>query len=151
MLWNTFGKPKYFNDILRDIVKVNKVLEHGNLLAFQSHNGTFCSLVQVPSSSNFDNFKRNARATGWLQEVLTVAGAGSLEENAQWTIQHLGDVYSDSYSFIAAACNLGVLLHSKKMDAESSCACSTPWTTHYFAPFRKILWSSINCTRTKNL
>jgi len=52
--------------------------------------------------------------------VLTVAGVGSLEENAQWTIQHLGVVYSDS--FIAAACNLGVLLHSKKMDAESSCA-----------------------------
>jgi hypothetical protein len=75
---------------------------------------------QVPSSSNFENFKRNAQATGWLQEVLTVAGVGSLEENAQWTIQHLGDVYSDS--FIAAACNLGVLLHSKKMDAESSCA-----------------------------
>ena len=95
-------------------------MEHRNLLAFQSHNGTFCSLVQVPSSSNFDNFKRNARATGWLQEVLTVAGVGSLEENAQWTIQHLGDVYSDS--FIAAACNLGVLLHSKKMDTESSCA-----------------------------
>jgi hypothetical protein len=67
-----------------------------------------------------DNFKRNARATGWLQEVLTDAGVGSLEENAQWTIQHLGDVYSDS--FIAAACNLGVLLHSKEMDAESTCA-----------------------------
>jgi len=95
-------------------------LEHRNLLAFKSHNGTLCSLLQVPSSSNFDNFKRNARATRWLQEVSTVAGVGSLEENAQWTIQHLGVVYSDS--FIAAACNLGVLLHSKKMDAESSCA-----------------------------
>jgi len=29
-------------------MKLNKVLEHHNLLAFQSHNGTFCSLVQVP-------------------------------------------------------------------------------------------------------
>jgi hypothetical protein len=52
--------------------------------------------------------------------VLTVTGVGSVEENAQWTIQHLGDVYSDS--FIAAACIPCVLLHSKKMDAESSCA-----------------------------
>ena len=52
--------------------------------------------------------------------MLTVAGVGSLEENAQWTIQYLGDVYSDS--FIAAACIPCVLLHSKKMDAESSCA-----------------------------
>jgi hypothetical protein len=52
--------------------------------------------------------------------VLAVAGVGCLEVNALWTIQHLGDVYSDS--LIAAACNFGVFLHSKKMDAESSCA-----------------------------
>jgi hypothetical protein len=47
------------SSLLWNIVKLNEVSEIRYLLAFQSHNGTFCSLVQVLSSSNFDNFKRN--------------------------------------------------------------------------------------------
>ena len=49
-----------------------------------------------------------------------VTGATDSEESADWFIQVLGEKNCDF--FTKAASNLGVLLHSKEMDAESSCA-----------------------------
>jgi hypothetical protein len=49
--------------------------------------------------------------------MLAATGATDNEEAADWCIQVLGQKNSDS--FTKAASNLGVLLHSKVMDAES--------------------------------
>ncbi len=56
----------------------------------------------------------------WLEMLLVAVGAESIELAAEWVLQYLGEVYNES--FINVASNLGLLLHSKKMDAYTACA-----------------------------
>ncbi len=44
-------------------------------------------------------------------------GAADKNVSAEWLLQYL----DDHGSFVNAACNSGLLLHSKKMDAEAAC------------------------------
>jgi hypothetical protein len=82
--------------------------------------------VHVPSSASYNQFKRNAKRTKWLEKVLDLLNSnGNEEENkeeeaARWIIKYLGSRYTDSFSAVAQ--QLGLLLAPKVMDATSACA-----------------------------
>jgi hypothetical protein len=46
--------------ILRDILKISQIDPNSKLLTFPSFNGRLYTLIQVPLSSNYSRFARNA-------------------------------------------------------------------------------------------
>jgi hypothetical protein len=92
------------------------------LLTFPFHNEATCSLIWIPSSTDYNNFKRNAQRMKWLNQLLLSNSGGEekVEEGVTWLLQYLGKAYSDC--FTAVACKLGLLLAPKVMDAKSACA-----------------------------
>jgi hypothetical protein len=93
-----------------------------DLLIFPLYNKDTCSLLlRIPSSTNYDCFKRNAQRAKWLIQLLILDAQGKeqVKEGVTWLLWYLGVVYNDS--FIAVACNLSLLLAPKGMDAESAC------------------------------
>jgi hypothetical protein len=110
----------HIQSIVRDLAKLNKSTT-SNILNFSSFNGAHSSLVHVSCSSNYEQFKRNARRFEWSENMLKVA-VKELDVNlaAEWVAQYIWEDYSES--FIGAGTNLGLLLQSKVMDTESACA-----------------------------
>jgi hypothetical protein len=108
------------SSLLRDVVKLSKSVEDTNVLCFPYNNDTNCNLVQVPTSGMYNKFKRNDKIYRWIPKVLSAIGAEEVSIAAEWMVQYLGEVFPDS--FVNAASNIGLLLHSKTMDAEAACA-----------------------------
>jgi hypothetical protein len=110
----------HIQSIVRDLAKLNKSTT-SNILNFSSFNGAHSSLVHVSCSSNYEQFKRNARQFEWFENMMKVAVKGSdVNLAAEWVAKYIGEDYSES--FIGAGTNLGLLLQSNVMDAESACA-----------------------------
>ncbi len=91
-----------------------------NVLSFKNYNDTYCSLVQVPVSGTYEGFRRTQKNARWLDILLAAGGTEDENVSAEWLLQYLADIYNDS--FVNAACNIGLLLHMKKKDAEAACA-----------------------------
>jgi len=109
--------------VLRDVYLVSQSAVAGtNVLTFQLFNESTCSLMSIPSSADYDRFKRNARRTKWIDKLLRLNAAEEVEveEGVTWLLRYLGEKYSDL--FTAVAVQLGLLLAPKVMDAESACA-----------------------------
>ncbi len=106
--------------LLMDVVKLSKSFEDTNVLCFPYHNDTSCTLVQVPTSGTYNKFKRNDEIYRWIPRVLSAIGAEEVSIAAEWMAQDLEEVFPDS--FINAASNIVLLLHSKTMVAEAACA-----------------------------
>jgi hypothetical protein len=107
------------SSLLRDVVKISKSVEDTNVLCFPYYNATSCILVPVSTSGMYNKFKRNDKIYRWIPKVLSAIGAEEVSIAVEWLVQYLGEVFSDS--FIIAASNIGLLLHSKTMDAETAC------------------------------
>jgi hypothetical protein len=108
--------------ILRDILKLSQLAPNSKLLIFPSFSGRLYTLIQVPLSSNYYRFARNARESRWIQSAL-LASAGRASEEAKETaacflLTYLGKIYEDAFAF--SATKLGLLLKPKVMDAESA-------------------------------
>jgi len=109
--------------VLRDVYLVSQSAVAGtNVLTFQLFNESTCSLMSIPSSADYDRFKRNARRTKWIDKLLRLNAAEEVEveEGVTWLLRYLGEKYSDL--FTAVAVQLGLLLAPKVMDSESACA-----------------------------
>ena len=109
--------------LMRDIYLLSKSSNATDLLTFPVFNGSVCSVMRIPSSSDYNRFKRNARRTKWVDQLLLLNAGGveeKVEEGVAWILHYLGEAYSDSFTTVA--CDLGLLLVPKVMDAESACA-----------------------------
>jgi hypothetical protein len=109
--------------LMRDIYLLSKSSNATDLLTFPVFNGSVCSVMRIPSSSDYNRFKRNARRTKWVDQLLLLNAGGveeKVEEGVAWILHYLGEAYSDSFTTVA--CDLGLLLAPKVMDAESACA-----------------------------
>ncbi len=109
--------------VLRNIYSVSQSAVGTNLLTFEFFNQSTCSLLNIPSSADYSRFKRNARRTKWIDQLLlhlSSAEEEPVDEGVKWMLHHLGKTYSES--FTAVAIQLGLLLAPKVMDAESACA-----------------------------
>jgi hypothetical protein len=109
--------------LLRDIYYLSQKAINVKLFAFPNFNGILCSLIHVPSSRNYYRFNQNAKYTGWVKSML-LAAVGGIEKNEEvaacFLLEHLGSKYSDAFALVAS--RLGLLLCSKKLDAESAAA-----------------------------
>jgi hypothetical protein len=111
------------HSVLRDIVSLSKHSVNVDILTIPLFNraDAFCNLVPVPTSSNYDWFKKNLNRTKWVRKLLLAASNNDNEEvAARWLMQHLGYCYNDC--FVEVACKLGLLLPPKEMDAETAAA-----------------------------
>jgi hypothetical protein len=101
---------------------LNQTADGLDLLTFPLHNEATCSLLRIPSSTDYNSLKRNAQRTKWLNKLLLLNANGEekVEEGVTWLLQYLGKAHSDSFTEVA--CKLGLLLAPKVMDAESACA-----------------------------
>jgi len=108
------------SSVLRDVIKLSKSAINSDLLTFDYYNDTKCSLVQVPVSSSYEGFRRTENSIKWVKKILLAVGAEDVNVAAEWLLQHLAECYNES--FVNAASSVGLLLHSKKMDAEAACA-----------------------------
>jgi hypothetical protein len=108
--------------VLRDIYSISQVDAASNLLTFQLFNESTCSLLNIPSSADYNRFKRNAKRTKWIEQLLRLNAVDEerSEEGVAWILRFLGENYSEQ--FTAVAVQLGLLLAPKVMDAESACA-----------------------------
>ncbi len=79
----------HIQSIVRDLAKLNKSTT-SNILNFSSFNGAHSSLVHVSCSSNYEQFKRNARRFEWSENMLKVA-VKELDVNlaAEWVAQYI--------------------------------------------------------------
>jgi len=112
-------KHSTISALQRDIIKLSNCCSNANFLSFKFNNGAACTLVQVPTSTNYSQFKRNARRVKWLDDILFAAAkSGSQDESAEWIGRYLGENNHDA--FITAASSLGILVQSKAMDAHSA-------------------------------
>jgi hypothetical protein len=80
-------------------------------------NEAVCSLVHIPSSASYNQFKRNVKQTKWIEKVLDLLNLNGNEEDnnkeeaAWWIIKYLGSWYTHSFSAVAQ--QLGLLLAPK--------------------------------------
>jgi hypothetical protein len=111
------------HSVMHDIVQLSKHSTNVDVLNVPLLNRAdcFCNLVPVPTSSDYDWFKKNVNRLKWVKKVLLVA---SREDNgevaARWLLQYLGYWYNDCFADIA--CRLGLMLPTKKMNAEIAAA-----------------------------
>ncbi len=113
-------KHSTISALQRDIIKLRNCCSNAKFLSFKFNNGAACTLVQVPTSTNYSQFKRNARRVKWLDDILFAAAkSGSQDESTEWIGRYLGENNHDA--FITAASSLGILVQSKAMDAHSAC------------------------------
>ena len=110
------------HSVLCDVYNLNQIAAGTDLLTFPLHNKATCSLIRIPSSTDYNSFKRNVQRTKWLNQLLLLNSGREekVEQGITWLLQYLGKAHSDS--FTAVACKLGFLLAPKVMDAESACA-----------------------------
>ena len=110
------------HSVLCNVYNLNQIAAGTDFLTFPLHNKATCSLIRIPSSTDYNSFKRNVQRTKWLNQLLLLNSGREekVEEGVTWLLQYLGKAYSDS--FTAVACKLGLLLAPKVMDAKSSCA-----------------------------
>jgi hypothetical protein len=108
--------------VLRDIYSLNQVAVGSDLLTFPLFNEATCSLLSIPSSTDYNRFKRNARRTKWIDRLLQMNAVevDRVEEVMSWILRYLGENYEEQYTSVAV--KLGVLLAPKVMDAETACA-----------------------------
>jgi hypothetical protein len=52
-----------------------------DLLTFILFNEAVCSLVHVPSSASYNQFKKNAKRTKWQEKVLDLLNSNGNEED----------------------------------------------------------------------
>jgi hypothetical protein len=111
------------HSVLCDIVTLSKHSVNVDILTIPLVNqvNVSCNLVSVPTSSNYNWFKKNVNRTKWVRKVLLAASNDDNEEvAARWLMQHLGYCYNDCFAEVA--CKLGLLLPPKVMDAETAAA-----------------------------
>jgi len=110
------------HSVLCDLYNLNQIAAGTDLLTFPLHNEANWSLIRIPSSADYNSFKRNIQRTKWLNQLLLLnfGGEEKVEEGVTWLLQYLGKAYSDSFTTVA--CNLGLPLAPKVMDAKSACA-----------------------------
>jgi len=114
-------KGSIISSLQCNIVRLSSSSLIKNLLCFKYHNNSICTLVQVPKSTTYSHFKRNAKRVKWIDDVLLAAArSGCQDEAAEWILRYLGEFHHDA--FITAASSLGILLRSKVMDAYLACA-----------------------------
>jgi len=114
-------KGSIISSLQCNIVRLSSSSLIKNLLCFKYHNNSICTLVQVPKSTTYSHFKRNAKRVKWIDDVLLAAArSGCQDEAAEWILRYLGEFHHDA--FITAESSVGILLCSKVMDAYSACA-----------------------------
>ena len=112
--------------LLRDIVSLNEKTTE-NLLTFHMFNRKLCSLINPISSCSYHSFKHNVIRTKWMDDLLSAVNNNKALA-AEWILTILGKRFEEKFTEVGV--NLGLLLPSKIMDAESACA----------------MWEEANCT-----
>jgi hypothetical protein len=100
---------------LCDIVALND--NCGNLLTFQAFDRKPCTLVNPVSSSSYIFFNQNIQQTKWMDSLL-LAICNDKEATAEWIMHFMGKRYVPKFNEVAV--DLGLLLPSKVIDAESA-------------------------------
>jgi hypothetical protein len=125
--------------VLRDIIKLSKKVKLVDLLKVLNYNGSTTSLVEVPCSSKQSGFKKQARRSRWVHQILQCVRRYKEEElvindkrkqdnefaftdddAVRWLITYLGECYP--LEFVKSAQALDMPIHQGKMDAEYTTA-----------------------------
>lgn len=124
--------------ILREIVKLSKIVKSVDLLKVSHFNGRTTSLVEVPCSAKLSGFKKAVRKSQWVLRILQCVRRYKKEDllvndeedeeevaytnndAARWLLTHLGEWYPSE--FVQSAQALDMPIHQGKMDAEYTTA-----------------------------
>jgi hypothetical protein len=119
------------HSVLCNVYNLNQIAAGTDFLTFPLHNKATCSLIRIPSSTDYNSFKRNVQRTKWLNQLLLLNSGREekVEQGITWLLQYLGKAHSDS--FTAVACKLGLLLAPKVMDAKVPLRCGRRQTAQF--------------------
>ncbi len=128
---------KDITPVLRDIMKLAKKVRSVDLLKVLNYNDTTTSLVEVPCSAKKSGFKKQARRSWWVHQILQCVQKYKEEElvtdderqqeeddnkfaytdddAARWLITYLGKCYP--CEFVKSAHALDMPIHQGKMDS----------------------------------
>ena len=113
--------------LFRDLSKLKKNIKSRDVYKFVQYNDVKATLVEVPVSSSEDRFMRNARDRKWIETIISSAvcieGKSKEETRAlggRWTIKYISKKMLEE--FVTLASELGMPVHSLKMDAEHAAA-----------------------------
>jgi hypothetical protein len=124
--------------VLRDILKLSKKVKSVDLLKVLHYNDSTTSLVEVPCSAKQSGFKKQARPSRWVHQILQcirrysklelldgIEREGGYDDDddfafndddaARWLITYLGECFPSE--FVKSAQALDMPIHQGKMDA----------------------------------
>lgn len=128
--------------VLADLLKLQRDvwrLDNFNIFKVASQNNTVCNLVEIPSSTNWDHFRKNVNRKdrpNWISSILDTVFASptstTVEEDdstvllkkrslvALWIMKKIGAKYSDE--FIETSADIGMLIPRGQMSVAATAA-----------------------------